>query len=203
MRTDTAVPGGNAALHLEYLETNVKTRAVPAETPQESKRLRLSTIAQSVNRLSKLQRKILVAAYRRYAANPGLAPVGTPHGKGDAGGEAPKIGVAHLYNHQAVARYLGCSSHGFEGHGSHFNIKPGRKWQPDTDLSSYRTAQAAISRAFKRLETRGLAMRMEREAFYSSGIYLTQKGIELGHELTGITPVPRNWTPKNSTEARP
>ena len=108
MQTDvTAVLGGNATLHLENSGFRHEIHAKTAENSEESKRLRLSTLGQSINRLSKLQRKILVAAYRRYAANPGLAPAGTPAQFGSE--NAPKVGVAYLYSHQAVAGYLGLS----------------------------------------------------------------------------------------------
>ena len=198
--TPSAVSGGNATLHPENPGFHAEIHAKHAETPQESKRLRLSTLAQSINRLSKLQRKLLIAAYQRYAANPGLAPAGTPSGKGDAGGEAPHVGVAHLYSHQAVAGYLGCQGYGMVGLGNHFTLKPGTWRRPDADVSSYRTAQATISRSFARLESRGLAERMERGFMYLGGIQLTEKGVALGRELTGIEPVPRNWTPKATTE---
>lgn len=200
MQTDSAVSGGNATLHLENPGFHAEIYVKPDETPQESKRLRLHTIAQSLNRLSKQQRKILVVAYQRYAADAGLAPAGTAGGKGDAGGEAPHIGVAHLYSFQAVARYLGCSQFiSDRNFGNHFILKPGRWRRPDTDVSSYRTAQATISRSFARLESRGLAERMERGFMYIGGIQLTEKGIALGRELTGIEPVPRNWIAKRTT----
>lgn len=199
MRTDvTAVSGGNATLHLENPGFHAEIRAKPAETPQESKRLRLSTLAQSINRLSKLQRKLLIAAYQRYAADPGLAPAGTPSQFGYE--NAPKVGCAHLYSHQAVAGYLGCQGYGMVGLGNHFTLKPGTWRRPDADVSSYRTAQATISRSFARLESRGLAERMERGFMYLGGIQLTEKGVALGRELTGIEPVPRNWTPKATME---
>ncbi len=198
MQNDTAVPGGNATLHLENSGFRHEIHAKTAETPEESKRLRLSTLAQSINRLSKLQRKLLIAAYQRYAAAPGLAPAETPSQFGSE--NAPEVGVAHLYSHQAVAGYLGCQGHGREGHGNHFTLKLGTWRRPDADLSSYRTAQATISRSFARLESRGLAERMERGFMYLGGIQLTEKGVALGRELTGIAPVPRNWTAKATTE---
>lgn len=193
-----SLSGGNATLHLENPGFHAEIHVKPDETPQESKRLRLSPLVQSINRLSKLQRKILIAAYQRYAADPGLAPVNTASQFGHE--NAPKIGVAHLYSHQAVARYLGCQGYGNEGYGNHFTLSTKTWRRPDADIASYRTAQAAISRSFARLESRGLAERMERGFMYAGGIQLTEKGIALGRELTGIKPIPRTWTPKATTD---
>jgi hypothetical protein len=185
--------------------------ALSADPPQDSKRLRLRTIGQSLNRLSALQRNLLVGAYALYAKNPRLAPaddMGVPY-KPDLTFAEMRAGVKfdetapqripHLFSFEAIGLYLGISPpERWKLNRDSSMHRFGRDqskgwWLPYVEPKRYATAHAAVSRAIRRMESRGLAVRYLREAWDSSGIRLTVAGVAIGRELTGIDPAPRSW----------
>ena len=160
------------------------------------KRLIDSPTGQSLNRLSKLQKNLIIQAYHHYAHNPRLAPVGTAPQGAVPPEQRPHVGIAHLYSSHAVGAYLGVAPRrsvgNYSGHEHQFRIKSDG-WGLRVDPRRYVVAQAVISRAFSRLAARGFVEKKEREFMCAGGIQLTPAGIALGHRLTGIEPTPRAW----------
>ena len=185
----------------------------PGTSPHgDRKRLRPTATDSSLNRLSKLQKKLICSAYLIYAKNPRLAPDDMDFspwppltlddikaGKYDE--EARPHRTPHLFTPEAIAAYLGVSpsvwngwSRLDRGHWFHRQQQPSyRCWRSVyVDPKRYATAHASVCRALVRIAQRGLAFHHKRYAYDgNSAIVLNVAGIALGQKLTGIEPAPR------------
>lgn len=100
-----------------------------------------------------------------------------------ASGEVVPFAHPDLYTYEVLSARFG------------FPIRPGvifvdresNNWNFNTrkiGKKKYASACASVSRAFKRLEERGLAQRIQPKNYNWSGIKLTQAGLELAQQLS-------------------